>query len=173
MSELKYNEPAERFAPTVEKSLYANVTAVMVSSEDGCWVHYAKYCERISNIKSEADKVIAELEESHKMEVEQLLMEIAELKDKLQNVSATLKETREWLVESQKLHKRCSDNAVKVIRHQKYKRCLAMANWCASEAYIHEHGSDYDEDLVAWFGKWHKRWLELANKFKEASRGTH
>ena len=32
--------------------------------------------------ESEADKVIADLEESHKMEVEQLLMEIVELKDK-------------------------------------------------------------------------------------------
>lgn len=31
-------------------------------------------------LKSEADKFIADLEESHKMEVEQLLMEIAELK---------------------------------------------------------------------------------------------
>ena len=32
-------------------------------------------------LKSEADKVIAELEESHKMEVEQLLMEIAEMEE--------------------------------------------------------------------------------------------
>lgn len=31
-------------------------------------------------LKSEADKVIADLEESHKKEVEQLLMEIVELK---------------------------------------------------------------------------------------------
>ena len=31
-------------------------------------------------LKSEADKVIAELEESHKMEVEQLLIDISELK---------------------------------------------------------------------------------------------
>jgi hypothetical protein len=33
-------------------------------------------------IKSESDKVISEFEERHKMEVEQLLMEIAELKAK-------------------------------------------------------------------------------------------
>ena len=32
-------------------------------------------------LKSEADKVIADLEESHKMEVEQLLMEIVRLKE--------------------------------------------------------------------------------------------
>lgn len=58
MSELKYNEPAERFAPIVEKSLCAGASAVMVPSEIGCWVHYVEYCERIANIKSEADKVI-------------------------------------------------------------------------------------------------------------------
>ena len=34
-------------------------------------------------LKSEADKVIADLEESHKKEVEQLLMEIVKLKDKV------------------------------------------------------------------------------------------
>ena len=32
-------------------------------------------------LKSEADKVIADFEESHKMEVEQLLMEIVKLKE--------------------------------------------------------------------------------------------
>ena len=88
MSELKYNEPAERFAPIVEKSLYAGATALMVPSETGCWVHYVEYCERIANIKSEADAVIADLE------------------NKLQNESRLLKETREWPIESQKLHKR-------------------------------------------------------------------
>lgn len=55
----------------------------------------------------------------------------------------------------------------KELRHQKYKRCLAMAMWCKSEAYIHEYGSEYDENLVAWFGKWYERWLGLAEKFKD------
>lgn len=32
-------------------------------------------------LKSDVDKVIADLEESHKMEVEQLLMEIVKLKE--------------------------------------------------------------------------------------------
>ena len=58
-------------------------------------------------LKSEADKVIEEL------------------KDKLQNVSSLLKETREWLVESQKLHKRCADNAVKVIAELQAQKAQA------------------------------------------------
>lgn len=56
--------------------------------------------------------------------------------------------------------------ADKVIAHHKYKRCLAMANWCGSEVFI----SDYekDEPRMRWWVKWQKRWLELAEKFKEA-----
>ena len=55
--------------------------------------------------------------------------------------------------------------ADKVIAHHKYKRCLAMAKWCRTSARC-------DEGLGAfkyrdWYWKWHKRWLELAEKFKE------
>lgn len=50
-------------------------------------------------------------------------------------------------------------------RHQKYKRCLAMAKWCESENYTdcwyHENS-----ERCKWTEKWHKRWLELAEKFK-------
>lgn len=144
MSELKYNEPAERFAPIVEKSLYAGATALMVPSETGCWVHYVEYCERIANIKSEADAVIADLE------------------NKLQNESRLLKETREWPIESQKLHKRCADNAVKIIRHHKYHRCLDKAKILEQESMIIKYRLKNEE----WLDKWHKRWLELAEKYK-------
>ena len=47
------------------------------------------HCEEWHNpytefyLKSEADKVIADLEESHKMEVKQLLKEIAKLKEQV------------------------------------------------------------------------------------------
>ena len=43
-------------------------------------------------IKSEADKVIADLEESHKMEVEQLLMEIVGLKKLVETAEKLLKQ---------------------------------------------------------------------------------
>ena len=57
-------------------------------AEEGYCEGIVKYRRAVYD-KSEADKVIAELE------------------DKLKNVSVILKETREWLMESQKLHKRC------------------------------------------------------------------
>lgn len=56
--------------------------------------------------------------------------------------------------------------ADKVIDHQKYKRCLAMARWCAAEYDIYNLTPRIEK--VELYRKWHKRWLELAEKFKEA-----
>ncbi len=55
--------------------------------------------------------------------------------------------------------------ADKVIAHQKYKRCLAMAKWCDSENYT---ATWYHENTerCEWTEKWYERWLELAEKFK-------
>ena len=112
-------------------------------------------------LKSEADKVIADLEESHKKEVEQLLIEIEELKHSLELAS----------------NECCSisERGVKNARHHKYKRCLAMAEWCDAEVRnirrkplcdMDDHeGWQHDDEF---WQRWHKRWLELAEKFKEA-----
>lgn len=50
-------------------------------------------------------------------------------------------------------------------RHQKYKRCLAMAKLCDVEEFYAEDCRD--ERRVDWAIKWYKRWLKLAEKFKE------
>lgn len=46
-------------------------------------------------------------------------------------------------------------------RYQKYKRCLAMAQ-------VLEHVCPITNRKAKWMDKWHKRWLELSDKFKEA-----
>ena len=51
-------------------------------------------------------------------------------------------------------------------RHQKYKRCLAMAEWCNSEIGIADTDGDYED--MRRYQKWHERWLKLSEKFKEA-----
>ena len=59
------------------------------------------------------------------------------------------------------------------LRHHKYKRCLAMARWCENAilgwmGYKESYSSHQQYIKVMLFTKWHKRWLEIAEKFKEA-----
>lgn len=113
-------------------------------------------------IKSEADKVIAELEESHKMEVGQLLMEIVELKKNRDTAEKLLNKALDC-VSNGKNHMM---SLARKKNHADYKRCLAMAKWCRTSARC-------DEGLGAfkyrdWYWKWFKRWLAIADKFKEA-----
>ncbi|MBS7358954.1 MAG: hypothetical protein KIG84_10080 [Bacteroidales bacterium] len=51
-------------------------------------------------------------------------------------------------------------------RHQKYKRCMAMAWWCDAEQYAYpSFGTGSPKEK--WWQKWHNRWLKLTEKFKE------
>lgn len=82
-------------------------------------------------LKSEADKVIAELEESHKMEVEQLLMEIVELKTK-----------NKRLEELKDKYSSCAEKAIDSIAKCELKiRSLSRALFkaCANWAYATEN----------------------------------
>ena len=86
--------------------------------------------------KSDADKVIAELEE------------------RLKNSHNARKYWRkEYLIE----YKECCS--------QKYKRCLAMAKWCNSEAFYAE-AVENDDKRADWLGVWTDKWEKLAEKFK-------
>jgi hypothetical protein len=85
-----------------------------------------------------------------------------------------LKKERDWLAKDRAqayddLEKRAQLNIKQEesIRHQKYRRCMAMAKWCDSENYTacwyHENS-----ERCKWTEKWHKRWLNIAEQFKEA-----
>ena len=88
-------------------------------------------------LKSEADKVIAELESEN----ESLLQQNRDLCQALQVMYS----------------KEAYDK-------QKCKRCVAMAKWC------HDRWADIATPFFksVWYRKWELRWLELAEKFKEA-----
>ena len=147
---------------------------------------------KIGDLWSEADKLLAELEESHKMEVEQLLMEItekdaeiarlndklrhypmmaaliesgnkeiAELKDRLQAADKQIENLINGASSIMLAQDRVTDNKCAELRHQKYKRCLAMALLAL------EKRETYRAEYEEWCLKWFKRWLELAEKFKE------
>ncbi len=87
--------------------------------------------------KSEADKVIAELKADYK-----------EACDRLQTANLI------------------KDEQLAATRHQKYKRCLDKAALCELKRI---DAVDYRIPRQKWdfYDKWHKRWLELAKKFKE------
>ena len=50
--------------------------------------------------------------------------------------------------------------------HHKYKRCLAMAKLCNEKWLVHNFAEITTK--LGFYDKWEKRWLELAEKFKEA-----
>lgn len=55
-------------------------------------------------------------------------------------------------------------------RHNKYHRCLDMAAWCKAEAdaaFLRYNWDSGRYAAVDFYEKWHKRWLALAEKFKE------
>ena len=96
-------------------------------------------------LKEDVDKVLAEKDK-----------EIAELKEQV----------HEYALGSYMMQARAEKEA----RHDKYKRCLAMADYCYTNVHcIMSHRlcalADWKKE---WFERWHKRWLELAEKFKEA-----
>ncbi len=49
--------------------------------------------------------------------------------------------------------------------HQKYKRCLAMAKLCHWKMGVFI----YKEEKNEFYYRWHKRWLTLADKYKEGN----
>ena len=114
-------------------------------------------------LKSEADKVIADLEESHKKEVTQLLMEIVELKEiDSKNRSAYYKDLAMM---------------AKDVEHHKYKRCLDKAEICCEkkENCYNRALRKYSKDEADYLARksefwedWEFRWLKIAEKFKEA-----
>lgn len=100
-------------------------------------------------LKSEADKLIAE-------------------KDlKIKN----LEKCKKWMTD----HFFCEEIAAVKERRQKYKRCLAIARWCFTKSNYHfvvGRSEDGKTGMTHYrisrlYSKWHKRWLELAEQFKE------
>ena len=55
------------------------------------------------------------------------------------------------------------DEQLAATRHQKYKRCLNKADFCLLETAIFIN----NEARKNFYYRWHKRWLELAEKFKD------
>jgi hypothetical protein len=103
--------------------------------------------------------VLAKLEEQEQ-ELAEKDKVIAELKDKALQYKVLDKEHCRDLNTQERFF-------AKQIAHNKYKRCLAMARWCASRS-ASWCFDPADEQLhkSEFYDKWTHCWLELAEKFK-------
>ena len=138
---------------------------------------YQLYCNDndLVYLKSEADKVIAELEENHNKEVGQLLIKITELKseiERLENLCAIYRQDCDNLAISNEQVKIVASTLLKKMNHNKRKRCLAMAMKCETQCYYFNERFEHRKlvDNVKWqlFDRWRLKWSKLADKFKEA-----
>ena len=67
------------------------------------------------------------------------------------------------------------ERLLKIVRHQKYKRCLAITRWCFTKSNYHfvvgrsEGGKTgmTHYRISRLYSKWYKRWLKIAEQFKE------
>ena len=117
-------------------------------------------------IKSEADKVFADLEESHKKEVGQLLIKIVEKKSEIERLEILCSNYRhdcDNLAISNEQVKRAARTLLKKMNHNKRKRCLAMAKLCHWKMGVFI----YKKEKNDFYHRWHKHWLAIAEKFKE------
>lgn len=73
-------------------------------------------------------------------------------------------------------YNRISGEIIDNANHQKHSRCRAMARWCFTKSNYHfvlaRHGEDAQENnrRSVLYSKWHKRWLAIAEKFKNVSK---
>ena len=124
-------------------------------------------------LKSEADKVIAELEENHNKEVGQLLINIAEQKseiERLENLCAVYRHDCDNLAISNEQVKIAASTLIKNMNHYQRKRCLSMAKSCEYRFMNLEKmiDTEYRTKKMRFSHRWWVKWLKLADKFKEA-----
>ena len=117
-------------------------------------------------LKNDVDAAISELKQKfHDAEMQADLAECAvtEYKidyDKLNDENAELqKQVHDYAQGLYVIQARADKEA----RHQKYKRCLAMAKLCGLMSAF--HGGEW---YARWINRWYERWQELSEKFKEA-----
>ena len=107
------------------------------------------------NVSQMCKDVLAKLEEQESVIAEND-KEIAELEERIADDDKDFE-----MANSQ------NEPLIKIVRHHNYKRCLAMARWFKIMSIL---AADYRVPREKWnfYEKWHKRWLELSEKFKEA-----
>ena len=131
-------------------------------------------------LKSEADKVISTI----RAERDEYRYNLSCARNEIHNLSMSMREDVKRIADKDKeiadlkadYKEACDrlqtanlikDEQLAATRHSKRKRCLAMAKWCDAQV---EWYNSLNEDYSFWldlYVKWHSRWLELAERFKD------
>lgn len=115
----------------------------------------------------------------HKADADLVIAERDKVIEEQENLIATLKKERDWLAKDRAqayddLEKRAQLNIKQEesIRHQKYKRCLAMARIAQDDWHLHNSfyamgHREFEKRKCEFYDKWYKRWLKIAEQFKD------
>lgn len=129
--------------------------------------------------KADVDAAIDELKDElnrAKVREDVLVTDNRNLLDKVKMLEERLRENADHFKRNEA---HILENADKEIRHNKSKRCLNNAWWCRKlsntytlSAYTHRGWkiARYYDEKAELYRKWHKRWLSIAEKFKEAAK---
>ena len=105
------------------------------------------------NVRQMCKDVLAKLEEQES-EIAELKADYKEACDRLQTVNLI------------------KDEQLAATRHSKRKRCLNKAEWCEERCarydLLQDHSGFSWRREIDFYFRWYQRWLELAEKFKEA-----
>lgn len=120
-------------------------------------------------------------------DVEEVNEAIAELKEKLEENDKEIARLNDKALQYKVLDKEhCRDLNTQErrfalqIAHHKYKRCFAMARMCEAEAnkcltqqcalicFQETDRFQYLQGQLIHFSRWHRRWMNLAKKFKDS-----
>ena len=134
-----------------------------VMSLSGQFYRKSEVDEVISTIKAERDEYRLNLS-CARNEIHNIQIAMRDDIKSITNKDKEIAELEERIADGDKdfeMVNNQNERLLKIVRHHKYKRCLAMAQ-------VLEHVCPITNRKAKWQDKWHKRWLELSEKFKEA-----
>ena len=133
-----------------------------VRSLSGQFYRKSEVDEVISTIKAERDEYRYNLS-CARNEINNMQIAMRDDIKSITNKDKEIAELEERIADGDKdfeMVNNQNERLLKFVRHHKHKRCLAMAQ-------VLEHVCPITNRKAKWQDKWHKRWLELAEKFKE------
>ena len=140
-----------------------------VRSLSGQFYRKSEVDEVISTIKAERDEYRLNLS-CARNEIHNIQIAMRDDIKSITNKDKEIAELEERIADGDKdfeMVNNQNERLLKIVRHHKYKRCLAMARWFKIMSIL---AADYRVPREKWnfYEKWHNRWLELSEKFKEA-----